>query len=125
MQRKLFLIFLVLILAVFLGACSSEGEQGEEGGDAQEAESVVDGVVEIEISGFKFNPEEVTIPVGTTVTWINMEAAPHSAVGDNEEWDTGGLRKNDSYSFTFDTPGTYTYHDYYYPAMSGTIIVTE
>jgi plastocyanin len=125
MQRKIIYVLLALILVVSLGACSSGSDQEGDSEDSQGANNADTGVAEVEISGFKFVPDTITIQAGMTVTWTNLDAAPHSSVGDNDEWDSGAMRKNDTFSYTFDTPGTYTYHDYYYPAMHGTIEVTE
>ena len=122
MKRSLLFVILA-ILVICLGACSSGGQDG--------ADEVIDDTVndtsqaEVNISGFKFDPKELSVTAGTTVTWTNLDAAPHSSTADNGEWDSGALRKNDSFSFTFDTPGTYTYHCDYYVSMTGTITVTE
>jgi plastocyanin len=78
----------------------------------------------VEIKGFAFNPATITVPAGTTVTWTNQDAAPHTATADDKSFDTGRLDQGQSGSFTFDTPGTYTYTCTFHPNMKGTVVVT-
>lgn len=37
------------------------------------------GATNVAIQGFKFVPENVTVPLGTNVTWVNRDAAAHTA----------------------------------------------
>jgi plastocyanin len=78
----------------------------------------------VEIKGFAFNPATITVPVGTTVTWTNQDAAPHTATADDKSFDTGRLDQGQSGSVTFDMPGTYTYTCTFHPNMKGTVVVT-
>lgn len=75
----------------------------------------------ITISNFTFNPTPLTISVGTKVTWTNNDPFQHqikSATFNSSPLDTGS-----TFSFTFDTPGTYNYSCAIHPYMSGQIIV--
>ena len=78
------------------------------------------------IYDYKFEPRTLTVPVGTTVTWVNHDVAPHTAThrsfGD-EPFDTGHMPLNDRYSHRFQKPGTYDYLCMYHQGMTGTIIV--
>jgi len=78
----------------------------------------------VTIVNFGFQPANVTITKGTTVTWTNTAAFPHSATSDKKVWDTGVLQTGQSGSFTFNTPGTYTYFCKPHPFMIGQITVT-
>ncbi len=77
----------------------------------------------IDISGMAFSPNTLTISVGDTVTWTNQDGAPHSATGDNGEFDSGTLNNGQNFSFTFTAAGTYTYHCSVHNGMTATIIV--
>jgi hypothetical protein len=81
------------------------------------------GTSEIGITDFAFDPTTVEIEMGTTVTWTNNDDVPHTATGLAGEFDTGTIGPGESASFTFDTPGTYTYYCEIHPSMQGTIIV--
>ncbi len=61
---------------------------------------------------------------GTTVTWTNKDDIPHGiASADNAFKRSKALDTDDSYSFTFTTPGSYVYFCYIHPHMTGTIVV--
>jgi len=76
------------------------------------------------IDNFTFNPQTLTVKAGTTVTWTNKDDIPHGiAVTDNAFKRSQALDTDDSFSFTFTTPGTYQYFCYIHPHMTGTIVV--
>jgi plastocyanin len=78
---------------------------------------------EVEIENFAFTPQNIQISVGDTVTWENYDAAPHTVTGDNGEFDSGELATDQTFSHTFDTAGTFTYHCEIHPNMTGSIVV--
>jgi amicyanin len=84
---------------------------------------------EVEIEDFAFGPKSITVKKGSTVTWTNKDEVQHSVVpddGDSEAFKGGPLlAQGKSYSFTFNTPGTYTYHCGPHPQMTATVTVTE
>jgi plastocyanin len=77
--------------------------------------------------GTRFSPQEVSIPVGTTVTWVwGTNAAGHNVVpdaGDTPASSGAPASAPHSYSFTFDTPGVYSYHCTTHAGMTGTVTV--
>lgn len=78
----------------------------------------------VEIRDFDYFPRDLTVRAGTTVTWVNRDAAPHTATDeDGEAWDTGRLDKGESASLTFDEPGTYPYFCTFHPYMKATLTV--
>ena len=73
-----------------------------------------------------FEPGNITVPVGTTVTWV-LAAGGHSTTSDDGLWDSGVLREpGASFSYTFAQPGTYSYHCMPHQAvgMVGSVTVT-
>jgi plastocyanin len=52
-----------------------------------------------------------------------MDAVAHTVTSDTGVWDSGTLATGQSYSHTFDQPGTYPYHCAIHPFMKATIIV--
>jgi plastocyanin len=79
--------------------------------------------VTIEIRGFAFNPRTLTIAVGTTVTWRNLDPEPHTVRNGDVLVRSDALDQGDSYSVKFDQRGTYRYGCSIHPQMSGTIVV--
>ena len=78
----------------------------------------------VAIDNFTFNPQTLTVKAGTTVTWTNKDDIPHGiAVTNNAFKRSQALDTDDSFSFTFTTPGTYQYFCYIHPHMTGAIVV--
>lgn len=82
--------------------------------------------VVINIKNFSFNPTPLTIKVGTKVTWINNDGAPHTITSDTGDLlNSPVLNSGQSFSFIFTTPGITNYHCNIHPMMKGAISVTQ
>jgi plastocyanin len=78
----------------------------------------------VSIKGFAFNPPEITVPAGGSVTWTNEDNAPHTATGlDRDALQSGAIAFGESYTQTFETAGTYEYFCEFHPNMEGSIVV--
>ena len=107
------------LVAVVLGAVVGSGLAGSVlVARAQDPASTVS------IDNFTFTPQTLTVKPGTTVTWTNKDDIPHGVASANNTFSKSkALDTDDSYSFTFTTPGTYQYFCYIHPHMTGTIVV--
>jgi plastocyanin len=72
---------------------------------------------------WKFTPEEVTVPVGSTVTWRNEGSLEHDARTDSQEF-SPLLGKGESHTFTFSMPGRYEYFCEPHRALGMTGVIT-
>jgi len=82
------------------------------------------GAVEIGMKGLQFEPKDVTVKVGSTVTWKNLEDIPHNVVaeeGADFESDTFG--KDGTYEFKAEKAGSVKYVCTIHPGMEGTLTV--
>jgi plastocyanin len=79
----------------------------------------------VSIVDFAFDPSALTVKTGDTVTWTNVGTAEegHDVVGDGLESPT--LHSGESYSHTFNTPGTFSYICSIHPDMKGSVEVLE
>jgi plastocyanin len=77
----------------------------------------------IVIQNYSFNPQTLSVPVGTTVTWMNSAPIAHTTTSDTGLWDSGPLNPGAEFQHTFNTAGTFTYHCNIHPYMHGTIVV--
>lgn len=80
------------------------------------------------IQDLSFKTEILKIKKGTTVTWVNKDDAHHTITptgGPSDFKPSALLAKDESYKFTFNTVGSYTYKCSPHPYMTGTIEVTE
>ena len=78
----------------------------------------------VSIANFAFAPANLTIAAGDTVTWTNNDQTAHTSTSDNGAWDSGPLQPGASFSHTFTTAGTFSYHCSIHPFMTATITVT-
>lgn len=83
------------------------------------------GETAVSISGFAFNPKTVTIEKGSSVRWTNNESVGHDVVGDDASlgFRSPIMPQGDSYLFTFNEAGTFTYYCGVHPSMKGTVVV--
>jgi plastocyanin len=73
-----------------------------------------------------FNPIQLRVAAGTTVTFINKDNSSHTATATDHLFDSGKIKSGDSYSYTFATPGTYYFFCNYHSSNSseqGAILV--
>ncbi|MDF3039904.1 MAG: blue (type 1) copper domain protein [Thermomicrobiales bacterium] len=78
----------------------------------------------VSIANFAFQPDTLQVAVGTAVTWTNSDSTAHTVTSDTGAFDAGALAPGASFTQTFTTPGTYTYHCQIHPFMTGTIVVS-
>jgi len=81
---------------------------------------------QVVIYEYRFKPQMVTVPRGTTISWLNRDTAPHTATRrsfSDEPFDSGHLIFEGGYTHTFATPGSFHYLCIYHPGMQGTIVV--
>jgi plastocyanin len=81
--------------------------------------------VKIDIKQFMFGPKDLTVTVGTKVTWVNDDQIPHTVAETHKVFRSDALDIDDSFSWVFDTPGEFEYFCALHPQMIGKIIVTQ
>jgi amicyanin len=75
------------------------------------------------IDNFKFEPDTITVPVGTTVTWENKDDIPHTVVSTDGAFRSAALDTEDTFSFTFNKAGTFEYFCSLHPYMKAKVVV--
>ena len=120
-------------MLVGLGACS------ESGGDTTAAADPPR--TEVTIEGIAFDPDELTVEVGDTVTWVNKDEVDHTVTsGEPGEQGIPGVeegtkpkldglfdeplkREGSEFSFTFEESGTFVYFCRIHAAMEAVVTV--
>jgi plastocyanin len=75
-------------------------------------------------SSYRFAPEAITVPVGTTVTWTNNDNFSHSVQFDGETAPGRVMQPGQETTRTFDESGTFAYLCTFHPRdMTGTVVV--
>jgi plastocyanin len=119
MRRSVFITGLAAALVLGMGVFGTG--QKSSVASAQEKMSTM----EVKIDNFSFGPVTLTVPVGTTVTWINRDDIPHTVVStdDSKTFKSKVLDTDEKFSFTFSKAGTYPYFCSIHPKMTGKVIV--
>lgn len=129
-MRKHATVLALLGSMSLLAACGST--------EADPAEPKADGPT-VTTKLLTFEPEELTVKAGTTVTWKVSDSVGHTVTTGSFELGGDGLRTSENpdgridkpigagkeASYTFTEPGTYTYYCSIHKGMSGEVTVTE
>jgi plastocyanin len=116
-RRFLALLFTVGLLGLVAVGCGSAAGQPAADAPAAGANPTV------AIANLAFSPEELTVPAGTTVTWVWDDGAiAHNVVG--EGWGSEVMTSG-TFAHRFDEPGSYPYVCTLHPNMTGRIVVTS
>jgi plastocyanin len=117
-KRNLFLSGLALTLSLALGTVLVLHPTRAKGEAAASA-------LEVRVDNFTFGPATLTVPVNSTVTWVNKDDLPHVVASNDGVFKSKALDTEDKYSYTFSKPGTYAYFCSIHPKMVGKIVVQE
>ena len=127
-------IGVLLAVSVALAACSSssaspsaapsaapsvEASASGGGGTGGGSEAAVT------IQNFAFAPADLSVKVGTKVTWTNQDSAGHTVTFDTGSDTSDTLGNGASNSQTFNTAGTFAYHCKIHPSMKASVTVTQ
>jgi amicyanin len=140
MRKWLALLIACVAVGLLVAGCGDDDDDGGGGGNggaatqeeqpAQTSEGGGGGGgAQVSMQNIQFEPGDLRINAGETVTWTNDEAVPHDVDGSGPGGEfssgpEGGMNEGDTYEFTFDEPGTYDYVcRVHAPGMAGTVTV--
>jgi len=85
------------------------------------------GLPEVQVVDYGFSPGQLTVKLGTTVTFANGGNDGHDVTGTGPggEWRSGPLAPSERYSRQFNLVGTYSYVCTIHPEMRGSIVVVQ
>jgi plastocyanin len=125
-------MMLVAVLALLATACG-----GDEGSTTTAGEqptttgaTTTDPVggpgetVAVEISGFAFRPDSITVLVGSTVEWTNADTTDHTTSASDSSFN-GNLAAGATFQAQMDTPGTFEYMCQIHMGMTGEVVVVS
>jgi len=121
-MRFLGLMCVLALLTGLLLAPAGAGQEKKADKDAGKNHTV-------KMKDNKFDPEEITIAVNDTITWMNEGDNTHTATADKKDdpnyFDTGDVKSKDkSKAVKFSKAGTVPYHcEHHKNTMKGTITV--
>ncbi len=71
-----------------------------------------------------YDPSPLKAKVGQKITWVNQNQVPHTVTSDQGLFGSGIIKSGQTFNYTFDKAGEYTYHCEIHPEMHGTVIVS-
>lgn len=78
----------------------------------------------VEIAGFAFEPDQLVVSMGDTVTWTNRDNTTHTTTGRGTDViDSPDIAGDDTFELTFDEAGSFEYFCKFHPFMKGTVTV--
>lgn len=118
----------LLLLAVALSALTSPQAHAHSSVLSLDAGSTVvapSSKVAVKIQMYAFSPAALTVTQGTAVTWTNYDTAPHTVTVSSGPvtFSSPELQKGQSFTYTFTTPGTYSYYCAVHPDMTASVTV--
>ncbi len=123
-NKILALIFLSTLAGLFYFSCSKSSStygNNNNGGNNGGA-----GTNAVNISGYAFAPLSLTVKAGTAVTWTNNDPVTHTVTSDDgSSFNSGNIPSGSKFTFTPNTPGTYSYHCNIHTSMTAKLIVTQ
>lgn len=145
MQRLSTRLALPAMLVLSLGAvgltgCTPSDAPAPESNARSGMKTALDG--DVTLVSLNFMPETLTVSAGNTVTWVNGESITHTITSGtfSDVDETTGLRASESadglfdeklgeeggtFSYTFETAGTYQYFCDIHNGMNATVVVEE
>lgn len=113
-------------------ACSSDS--GVESGPTTEASAdLVDSTVpatagppEVSIARSRFEPREIVIAAGETVSFINTDPFAHTVTARDDsalQFESGDMGQDAVFDVEFDEVGTFAYYCRIHPTMRATVVV--
>ncbi len=111
-------ITVVMLLVVVLSNCSSGSGEPTDSNTSNNS-----GAASVTIDNFAFMPDSLEVTPGSTVTWTNAQGSPHTVTADDGQFASDNITTDGTFSFTFQTPGTFPYHCAIHPNMKASITV--
>lgn len=122
---------LTLGAGIALGACGTDDSTDRAASSPATGtgagENALSGEAPVRIAGFEFKPQKVRVEPGTKVLWTNDDTAIHS-VKDTSRLGTPvskDMGQNDTFSITYDEPGSYSYICGIHQYMTGSVEVVN
>jgi len=123
-----FLIAGVAVTALIVGAlsgCSERHSDSTTTAPATDAIATRSAQQQVTIDNFAFDPQVLTVPAGTKVTWLNRDDVPHTATSSDSppKFNSKAIDTDEKFSYVFTQPGTYPYFCAVHPHMTAKIVV--
>jgi plastocyanin len=111
-QTTPWMALLMLSIACFWGAASGRADQKR----TPEAHEIL-------IRGFMYQPDVVTVHIGDTVQWKNVDIVPHTVAAEDKSFNSGLIAPGATWKFEAKKAGIFPYICTLHPNMHGKLII--
>jgi plastocyanin len=115
--------FAAAVVGLSTAGCFSEHVVGPGGPTGQELCAGTQANV-VRIRDFAFGPAAISVPRGTTLTWVNCDPDAHTTTSNTGVWDSEVLTQYTKFEHTFNTAGAFPYFCEIHPGMQASVTVT-
>lgn len=123
-MKNTIITIIVIVVVVLIGLVIYYAYKSKYSSSNSNSNSAPQAANEVLIQNFAFNPANLSVKVGDTVTWRNDDSAAHSIEGiTNTSMKSNDLNIGDTYQFTFDKNGTFEYICGTHTYMKGSVTV--
>jgi plastocyanin len=115
--------FLLAVLSI-INSCSKSTDKNTP--DSVTVPNATPGVNEVLIQDMLFSPATISVTAGTTIKWTNKDGMPHtvtSNAGSAEIFNSGSLTNGTTFTWKFNTAGTFNYHCALHGGMNASVVV--
>jgi plastocyanin len=110
-MQKLAIRYATLLLLLTASCCACVAQKA-----AAQTRTII-------ISGFKYQPDVLTVNAGDTVEWKNNDIVPHTVTADDKSFTSGAIRPGATWKFVAKKSGTFSYTCTPHPNMHGKLVV--
>lgn len=111
MKRLSIVVALLAICAIWMSFVAADGKAN------------ASTPVTIHMKDLLFAPDTASVPVNTTVVFVNDDTVAHTVTASDQSFDSKDIGPGKTWQTTFSKPGTYRYTCVYHPGMNGKITV--
>ncbi len=118
------LLAAIAALIVGCGGSSGDADRSSSSADTTAGASKATAAEAVTIRDFVYEPETISVPVGTTLSVDNRDSAPHTVTSKQSgAFESGTIDGGKSGEVTLQEPGTFAYYCLFHPFMKGAVIV--
>jgi plastocyanin len=121
-MRTRAVLFLIAAATLVVGCGGGSSEEGSSTAKASPGSG--GGAKSVTIADYTYEPAELTVPVGTKVSFGNQDSTPHTATSKMPgAFESGSIDTDQTRAITMEDAGTFAYYCAFHPFMKGTITV--
>ncbi|MGZ4863796.1 MAG: cupredoxin domain-containing protein [Halobacteriota archaeon] len=116
-KHHIFVAFALLAAIVMVAGCTSSSNPSPTSVTSTSNQNTVS------VQNYAFSPASLNIQKGANVTWKNDDSVQHTIVSDTQAFTSPTLNTGETYTFQFNSTGTFPYYCSLHTYMKGTITV--